>query len=159
MANISSPALRKFARGGSAPVLPQGGSKSEKRGRRFFEDVPISSDGSSKAGICAACHSGPMLNQTNQFLPVPLPPGQRFQNVLVSEFNRVGNPVRDFIFRNPDGTTTIVSTPDPGRALITGDPRLFLFDSLNAFKIPSLWGFVALPLIFTTTLRKRLRTW
>ena len=29
---------------------------------------------------------------------------------------------------------------DPGRALITGDPRLFPFDSLNAFKIPSLWG-------------------
>jgi cytochrome c peroxidase len=81
-----------------------------------------------------------MLNQTNEFLPLPLPPGSRFQNVLVSEFNAIGNPVREFIFTNPDGTTTKVSSPDPGRALVTGDPRVFPFDSFNAFKIPSLWG-------------------
>src|SRR5689334_22239213 len=36
---FSSPALRSFARGGAAPVLPQGTSASEQRGRRFFEDV------------------------------------------------------------------------------------------------------------------------
>ena len=60
--------------------------------------------------------------------------------MLVSEFNAAGNRVRDFIFKNPDGTTTLVKSPDPGRALITGDPRGTAFDSLNAFKIPTLWG-------------------
>jgi cytochrome c peroxidase len=135
---FSSKALRKFARTGRAPELPQGVTESEKHGRRFFEDVPF--DPATKAGICATCHSGPMLNQTNQFLPLPIPPGSRFQSVLVSEFNRAGNPVRDFIFRNPDNTTTVISSPDPGRALITGNPSVFPFDSLNAFKIPSLWG-------------------
>ena len=135
---FSSKALRKFARTGRVPELPLGITESEQRGRRFFEDVPF--DPATKAGSCAACHSGPMLNQTNQFLPLPLPPGSRFQNVLVSEFNAAGNPVREFIFKNPDGTTTKISSPDPGRALVTGDPRVFPFDSLNAFKIPSLWG-------------------
>jgi hypothetical protein len=63
-----------------------------------------------------------MLNQTNQFLLLPVAPGSRFQNVFVSEFNAAGNRVRDFIFKNPDGTTTVVKSPDPGRALITGMP-------------------------------------
>lgn len=135
---FSSKALRKFARTGRAPELPQGVTESEKRGRLFFEDVAF--DPVTKAGSCAACHSGPMLNQTNEFLPLPVPPGARFQDVLVSEFNAMGNPVRDFIFKNPDGTTTVISSPDPGRALITGDSRTFPFDNVNAFKIPSLWG-------------------
>jgi cytochrome c peroxidase len=135
---FSSPALRKFARGGSAPKLPPGYTESEQRGRRFFEDVPFS--GNSKAGTCAACHSGPMLNETNRFLPLPLPPGSRFQDVLVSDLNTSGNPVRDFVFTNPDGTKTVISSPDPGRALITGESRVFPFDNVNAFKIPSLWG-------------------
>lgn len=135
---FSSPELRRFARGGSAPVLPRGYTASEKRGRRFFEDVPPSGD--LKAGSCAACHTGPMLNETSKFFPLPLPPGSRFQTVFVSEFNAAGNPVRDFIFTNPDGSETIVSSPDPGRALITGDAQSPLFDSVNAFKIPSLWG-------------------
>lgn len=135
---FSSPELRRFARGGPAPALPEGYSESEKRGRRFFVDAPF--DPATKAGICAACHSGPMLNQTNQFLPLPLPPGSRFQSILVSEFNAAGNPVRKFIFKNPDGTTTEVNSPDPGRALITGVAQSPLFDSVNAFKIPSLWG-------------------
>jgi cytochrome c peroxidase len=135
---FSSKALRKFARTGRVPELPQGTTESEQRGRRFFEDVPF--DPQTKAGSCAACHSGPMLNQTSKFFPVPVPPGSRFQSVAVSELNAAGNPVRQFIFKNPDGTETTVSSPDPGRALITGDPRVFPFDSLNAFKIPSLWG-------------------
>jgi cytochrome c peroxidase len=80
-----------------------------------------------------------MLNQTNRFVPFQ-PPGSRFSNVSVSEFNTAGNRVRDFIFTNPDGTTTIVMTPDPGRALITGRPDPGNFDNLNAFKIPTLWG-------------------
>lgn len=136
---FSSRELRRFARGGSAPELPEGYTESEKRGRLFFEDVPLTSP-SQKAGSCAVCHSGPMLNQTNKFFPFPLPPGTRFQSILVSEFNAAKNPVREFIFTNPDGSETIVKSPDPGRALITGNAQSPFFDSVNAFKIPSLWG-------------------
>jgi len=135
---FSSPELRKFARGGPAPKLPEGRTASEKRGRLFFEDVPFTSP-DQKAGACAACHSGPRLNESSQFFPL-LPHGTRFQSILVSEFNAAGNLVRDFIFTNPDGTTTVISSPDPGRALITGDVRNAFFDNVNAFKIPSLWG-------------------
>jgi len=141
----SSETLRKFARGGAAPALPEGQTASEKRGRLFFVDAPISGDG--KAGACALCHSGPLLNQTNQFFPLPIPVGTRFQTVNVSEFNEGGNPVRPFVFRRPDGSTSTVWSPDPGRALITGaidgDPAADgapFFTSLNAFKIPILWG-------------------
>src|SRR5262249_50252087 len=44
-------------------------------------------------------------------------------------------PVTTFIFTNPDATTKTVTTPDPGRALITGNQ-----DDINFFKIPSLWN-------------------
>ena len=37
---FSSPAMRRFAHGGPAPELPQGRTASEKRGRRFFENLP-----------------------------------------------------------------------------------------------------------------------
>jgi cytochrome c peroxidase len=135
---FSSHKLRKFASGGPAPDLPQGYTESEKRGRLFFEDGPFASP-FQKAGACAACHSGPMLNESSRFFPL-FPPGTRFQNILVSEFNAAGNPVRDFIFTNPDGSETTVRSPDPGRALITGDAQSPFFDSVNAFKISSLWG-------------------
>lgn len=148
--------------GQHAPELPAGRTPSEKRGRRFFEDVPPDfsvNPPNFKPGACAACHSGPLLSQTNQFLPVPVPPGTRFQTVLVSEFNAAGNPVMDFIFRNQqydldpatnrDGTADgviEVSSPDPGRALISGRADDFFpfppgsFDHLNAFKISQLRG-------------------
>ena len=132
---ISSNELLQFARGGSAPKLPEGVTESEKRGRLFFEDAPF--NGTSKLGTCALCHGGPMLNEPNRFSPIPA--GTRFQTILVSEFNFAGNPVRDFIFTN-DGVETVVSSPDPGRALITGDPSPLGFKNQNAFKIPSLWG-------------------
>ena len=159
----SSLELLVFAFSGQhAPELPAGRTPSEKRGRRFFEDVPPDfsvNPPNFKPGACAACHSGPLLNQTNQFLPVPVPPGTRFQTVLVSEFNAAGNLVMDFIFRNqqydldpatnrdgtPDGVIE-VSSPDPGRALITGRADDFVpfppgsFDQLNAFKISQLRG-------------------
>jgi cytochrome c peroxidase len=148
---------------GRAPDLPQGRTASEKRGRVFFEDLPPDfsvNPPNLKPGSCAACHSGPLMNQTNPFLPVAVPPGSRFQTVLVSEFNTAGNPVMDFVFRNqpldldpatnqdgiPDGNID-VSSPDPGRALITGradDGFVALptasFDHLNAFKISALRG-------------------
>lgn len=82
---FSSATLREYARGGPAPSLPEGRTDSEKRGRRFFEDVPLTPG--STAGHCAICHSGPMLNETNRFFPGPLPPRSRFQSALVSEFN------------------------------------------------------------------------
>jgi cytochrome c peroxidase len=134
---FSSFAMLKFAYTGAKPALPQGRTEAEQRGRRFFVDAPPTGD--FKTGLCAACHSGPMLNETNEFIPAPpFQRGGRFQSVGVSEFNVAGNPVIDFVFRNPDGTTTNVSSADPGRALITGDANDLL--AKNAFKIPSLWG-------------------
>ena len=147
---FSSQALRDFARGGPAPGLPRGRTASEKRGRRFFQDVPPDPADGFRSGLCAHCHSGPLMNQTNEFAPdftgLPIPAGQRFSNVLVSELNFAGNPVRDFVFTNPDGTTTTISSPDPGRALFTGVSSdtvidgLPIFDNVNAFKIPQLRG-------------------
>jgi cytochrome c peroxidase len=137
---FSSPVLRKFARGGSLPELPPGYTDSEQRGRHFFVDGPFASP-FQKAGACAVCHSGLMLNETSKNFEPFLPAGLRFQTVGVSEFNAIGNPVRDFIFTNPeDGSETVVSSPDPGRALITGVAESPNFDSANAFKIPPLWS-------------------
>jgi cytochrome c peroxidase len=154
---FSSPAMALLAATGRQPGLPQGRTASEKRGRTFFEDLPPDfsvTPPNFKPGACAACHSGPLMNQTNQFLPVPIPPGSRFQSVLVSELNAAGNPVMTFVFRNqendfnpatnrdgtPDGIIE-VSSPDPGRALITGRADDFAtFDQANAFKIPQLRG-------------------
>ena len=149
---FSSPALFAAAHGGTPPGLPEGRTESEKRGRRFFEDVPPDfsvSPPNFKVGACATCHSGPLLNHTNQFLPLPVPPGTRFQSVLVSELNEAGSPMIDFVFRNQSvpGGIVELSSPDPGRALITGradesDPTspASTFDNLNAFKIPQLRG-------------------
>ena len=149
---FTSDALRAFASGGPAPQLPQGRTPSEKRGRTFFEDVPPDfsvTPPNFKVGACASCHSGPLLNLTNQFLPLPLPPGTRFQSVFVSELNEGGNTPIDFVFHNQNvpGGTILVSSPDPGRALTTGradesDPTspLSTFDHLNAFKISPLRG-------------------
>ncbi|MET0413060.1 MAG: hypothetical protein ABW217_17270, partial [Polyangiaceae bacterium] len=135
---FSSRALRQFARGGPPPDLPRGRTRAEQRGRRFFEDVAPGASG--KLGLCAGCHSGPMLNESNEFLPFPLPVGSRFQTVGVSELNRAQNPVYDFVFTAPDGSTKIISSPDPGRALITGLADESLGEHVNAFKTSSLWG-------------------
>src|SRR5262245_54871426 len=62
---FSTPFLAAFSHGGPAPDLPQGNSTPEKLGRRFFEDVVDFDD--PKHGLCASCHAGPMLNQTNAF--------------------------------------------------------------------------------------------
>jgi cytochrome c peroxidase len=129
---FSSAASRQFARGGPAPVLPAGSTDSERRGRKFFEDT--FDPNNLKLGSCAVCHSGPMLNRTNHFFPVP-PVGSRFQTVGVSEFNEARNPVRTFVFRDPSGSETRVPTPDPDRALISGR-----VEDVNVFKVPSLWG-------------------
>ena len=145
---FSSPAMRRFAHGGPAPELPQGRTASEKRGRRFFEDLPPNPANfpeGLKDGLCSSCHSGPLLNKANEFLQIVVPgalPDTRFQTVGVSELNALGNPVRPFVFTNADGSKTTVMSPDPGRALITGvgpkdDPT---FEHMNAFKISPLRG-------------------
>jgi cytochrome c peroxidase len=159
----SSLEMLLFAFADRPPELPAGRTASEKRGRTFFEDLPPDfsvTPPNFKRGSCAACHSGPLMNQTNPFLPVAVPPGSRFQDVLVSTFNVAGNPAIDFIFHNQpndlnpatnqdgvaDGNIE-VSSPDPGRALISGradDNFVQLptasFDHLNAFKISPLRG-------------------
>ena len=144
---FSTPALRRFALDqGPAPGLPQGHTASEKRGRRFFEDVPPNPAQGLKPGLCAHCHSGPLMDQTNQFAaafipsPAPIPAGQRFTTIGVSEFNSAGNPVREFIFNPGTPQEKRIFSPDPGRALITGivdDPTL---EQVNAFKISALRG-------------------
>jgi cytochrome c peroxidase len=144
---FSSLALFRFAHGGPPPRLPDGVTASEKRGRAMFDDVPITAG--STRGICAMCHSGPMLdvaNEFNIFLPIP---GVRFFGVQVSERNKLNLPTYEFIV---DGTDTIV-TPDPGHCLTDPldpdefPPELFgpggplpLVIACNLFKTPSLWG-------------------
>lgn len=142
---FSSPALRRFAHGrGPAPDLPEGRTASERRGKRFFEDVPPDPAAGFKPGLCSHCHSGPLLNQTNEFAAAfigpPIPKGQRFISVGVSEFNTAGNPVREFVFNQGTAQEVRLSSPDPGRALVTGvvdDPTL---EHVNAFKISPLRG-------------------
>jgi cytochrome c peroxidase len=65
----------------------------------------------------------------------PVGAGQHFENIFVSERNLLGNPVQVFVFRNADGTTNRVETPDPGLGLVRGDPSL-----VNYFRIPTLWN-------------------
>jgi cytochrome c peroxidase len=145
---FSSPAIRRFAlERGEAPGLPEATTESEKRGRRFFEDAPPNPAEGFRPGLCAHCHSGPLLNQTNEFAKFfiqnpAIPAGQRFISVGVSEFNEGGNRVREFIFNKGTSDEDHVFSPDPGRALITGvvaknDPAL---EHVNAFKISPLRG-------------------
>jgi len=147
---FSSPALTNAAVGGPRPGLPRGNTASEQRGRRFFEDVPPDPSDGFKPGLCSHCHSGTLMNETNEFAPfffgLPVRTGTRFQNVLVSFFNVAGNPVRHFIFNEFTANERHVFSPDPGRALITGlvDGDLAAgdttFENTDAFKIPQLRG-------------------
>jgi cytochrome c peroxidase len=125
---FSSKQLKAYAEGGPAPVLPEGSTDAEKRGRAWF-------DSSVPSGVCAHCHSGPMLNETNEFNVFSLPAGARFVTAFVSELNPGDLPAQTFLFTNDDGTTTTVTSPDPGRALITGK-----LSDVNFFKIPTVWN-------------------
>ena len=140
---FSSKKLAKFAADKKPPKLPKGATPSEKRGRAMFDDVPIDPD--TKAGICAICHSGPMLNEFNEHNPFGAPPGARFGEVQVSQRNLMGNPLYTFEIDEADGSVSTVTTPDPGVMLtvpLPPDfppflPRAF---AANFFKIPQLWG-------------------
>jgi cytochrome c peroxidase len=125
---FSRKALKKYANGGPSPVLPAGNTASEKRGAKWF-------DATVPSGVCAHCHSGPMLNEAGPFNVFGFPVGTRFITAFVSELNPGNRPLQTFLFTNEDGSTTTVTTPDPGRALITGNAT-----DVNFFKIPSLWS-------------------
>jgi cytochrome c peroxidase len=135
---FSSFELKIRSLGGPGPHLPRGTTASERRGRRFFEDVPPDPSAGFKPGLCAHCHSGTLMNQTNEFAPLflqaPIPTATRFINILVGLFNKGNQPVQDFIFSTPGGDVPVSST-DPGRALITGN-----INDLDAFKISPLRG-------------------
>ncbi|NND59052.1 MAG: hypothetical protein HKN49_02180 [Gammaproteobacteria bacterium] len=146
---FSSKALRKFAHTGKPPQLPDGTTAAEKRGRRMFDDVPFQSG--STDGICATCHSGPMLNRFNQHNPFGAPPGASFGSVLVSERNLAGNEEFTFIVQDPNYGPREITTPDPGVLLTDPQPPEFhvppefggplpLWFTANFFKVPQLWG-------------------
>jgi cytochrome c peroxidase len=72
--------------------------------------------------------------------PAPIPAGQRFISVGVSEFNDARNPLRTFVFDAGTPQEVRLVSPDPGRALVTGvvdDPTL---EHVKAFKISPLRG-------------------
>lgn len=144
--------IEKYAHGGAAPVLPEGHTASEKRGRAFFN----------ADGACGSCHSGPMLNVSNENNPLA-PTGSLVNVVFAGYQGGMGfpqpedspNPVVmwdldcptndggafcDFfcpVFGQGSVTNNVCTMPmpDPGQAIPSGDPGNFLF-----FKTPSLWG-------------------
>jgi len=137
----SRPSLAFFALGGPPPQLPQGTTAAEQRGREFFLDQP--------RGLCAMCHSGPLLNKVNAFNPIEFA-GSRFATNFSSELNANAAPVYTIHFANAGlfGETLTMVSPDPGRALVTGqpcadDPAVCFLNpgsAASVFKIPTLWG-------------------
>jgi hypothetical protein len=59
-----------------------------------------------------------MLNETNELLFAvgKVPVRTRFQSVRVSEVNDAHNPVHEYVFTDPDGTTTRLMSPIRARA-------------------------------------------
>ena len=141
---FSSAALEDFAQGGPAPLLPPGKTPSEKRGRLMFVETPFTPGAIN--GICALCHTGPMLNQTSPFNPTA-PPGARIANIGVSERNLLNLPVYTFLIDDGSGNVQAVALPDPGVPLTNPRPPGVPPPSVRhpaffagMFKIPSLWG-------------------
>ena len=144
---FSSDDLEEFAAGGPPPELPPGVTPAEKRGRMFFVDAPFAPP--SKTGICALCHSGPMLNRVNQahsdFSGGSPRPGVRFIDTGVTLVNEPGNPIRTWIIDDGINPVVTVDSPDIGLLLNPAPPspppfvipRAFF---ANMFKIPTLWG-------------------
>jgi cytochrome c peroxidase len=151
---FSSDELRRFAVGGPPPELPPGITPAEKRGRTFLVDAPFNPP--SKAGICALCHSGPMLNTINQahsdFTGGVPRPGVRFFNIGVNIVNAPHNPIRSWIINDGFHPAVTIESPDLGLLL---HPTLVLDPShpplpppfvlpravlAENFKIPTLWG-------------------
>jgi cytochrome c peroxidase len=144
---FSSDDLEEFAAGGPAPELPLGVTPAEQRGRRFFVEAPFTPP--SKNGICALCHSGPMLNRVNQahstFSGGSPPPGVRFIDTGVTLVNAPDNPIRTWVIDDGINPVVTIDSPDIGLLLNPAPPspppfvipRAFF---ANLFKIPTLWG-------------------
>jgi hypothetical protein len=151
---FSSDALKEFAAGGPPPELPPGITPAEQRGRTFLVDAPF--DPPSKNGICALCHSGPMLNTVNQahsdFGGGRPRPGVRFVSTGVNIVNAPNNPIRTWIINDGVNPVVTIQSPDVGLLLHptlvlppshppapppSAVPRAFF---ANQFKIPTLWG-------------------
>jgi cytochrome c peroxidase len=144
---FSSDALKAFAAGGPLPELPPGITAAEQRGRTFLVDAPFTPP--SKEGICALCHSGPMLNQSNihhsTFRPGGPPAGVRFFGTGVRIVNEPNNPVRTWIVNDGINPVVTIRSPDVGLLLDPTPPTpppsivppAFF---ANQFKIPTLWG-------------------
>lgn len=154
---FSNPKLRKFAKGGPPPKLPKGNTESEKRGRLFFVDAPFNPP--DKKGVCALCHSGPMLDEANVFSSAVFgnPPGARAFSVGVAERNVLGNQLHTFLIEDTISPQKMeVTTPDLGILMTDHDQlvslgvvppdadlaRFGLRRSFfaNMFKTPTLWG-------------------
>jgi hypothetical protein len=142
---FSSDELKEFAAGGPRPELPPGITPAEQRGRTFLVDAPFTPP--SKNGICALCHSGPMLNMTNQahrdFAGVPA--GVRFFNTGVTIVNEPDNPIRPWVIDDGINPVVTIHSPDVGLILDatppTPPPSIFLRAFFaNQFKIRTLWG-------------------
>ena len=109
--NINDPILKEP--GFTVPIE----SPAARSGRQLFQQN------------CLICHDGELFARpANPNTPL-------FSTVFVSERNELGLPVWTLEFKNADGSGTIVETPDPGLAAITG--RL---DHLNAFETTQLRG-------------------
>jgi hypothetical protein len=151
---FSSDELKAFAAGGPPPELPLGVTPAEQRGRMFLVDAPFAPP--SKNGICALCHSGPMLNtvsQTHSDFGGGRPrPGVRFVSTGVNIVNAPNNPIRTWIIN--DGVNPVVTVQSPDLGLLL-HPTLVLHPShppapppfavprvffANQFKIQTLWG-------------------
>ncbi|MEZ0310761.1 MAG: hypothetical protein ACAI38_03250 [Myxococcota bacterium] len=125
---FSSPVLREFANGGPAPVLPEGNTDSERRGRAFFEPDTA----------CGSCHGGPMLNETtagNIGTKLGFGNGVRVRNIRVPIDNVAGLPQWTYRCVSPTGAVTTSKTADPGLVLTNGN-----CGDMNHFRISTLWG-------------------
>ena len=104
------------------------------------------------AGSCAVCHSGPMLNETNEQAPraLGLPKGMRIGNAGVSEQNHLKLPTYTFEIHDR-GSIVRVKTPDIGILMtdltfsplaleMARVPNAPLLTFANMFKTPTLWG-------------------
>ena len=144
---FSSSALKRFAATGAPPELPPGITPAEQRGRTFLVDAPFNPP--SKRGICALCHSGPMLNMVNQahssFSGGSPPVGARFINTGVTIVNQPDNPIRTWVINDGINPVVTLQSPDIGLLLHLHPPtpppsvipRAFF---AGLFKIPTLWG-------------------
>lgn len=140
--------LFRFSRGGPAPTLPAGRTASERRGRRLFMDVPFNPP--STDGICALCHSGPMLNLTNEHGAAVFPAveGTRFHPLFVGEpafgTNHLDHPVHNLLVDDGLGNIVPVSTTDPGvlfTEAVLPPPEVLPRNVFTGFfKTPQLWG-------------------